>query len=376
MTRPIHPDLPPVSGAWREGDPVGSRRFARLGPLGLESGDKLDDVVLAYETWGTFTGSNAVLVLHALTGDSHVVGEAGPGHVSPGWWGDVVGPGGDIDTDRFFVVAANILGGCQGSTGPASPAPDGAAYGSRFPDLTVRDQVAAEVALADRLGIERWHAVIGGSAGGMRALEWAVEHPGRVERLFLLATSAWASAEQVALSTTQQAAITHDAAYADGDYYENAVGPVGGLEVARRIAHISYRSEHELAERFGREREPDGVTFSVASYLEHHGVKLAQRFDAGSYLVLTRAMDSHDVGRGRGGVESALRRITARTVVAGIDSDRLYPLSQQQTLAELIPGAKRLDVVNSLHGHDGFLVEHEQVGALASALLGRGPRST
>lgn len=375
MSRLTAQDLPPVTGAWREGDPVGSRHFAHLGPLELESGDKLDDVVLAYETWGTFTGSNAVLVLHALTGDSHVVGETGPGHASPGWWGDVVGPGRAIDTDRFFVVAANILGGCQGSTGPSSLAPDGAPYGSRFPDLTVRDQVAAEVALADELGIRRWHGVIGGSAGGMRALEWAIEHPRRVERLFLLATSAWASAEQVALSTTQQAAITHDAAFHGGDYYAHPRGPVAGLELARRIAHISYRSEHELAERFGRDLEPDDVDgrpqFSVAAYLEHHGVKLARRFDANSYLVLTRAMDTHDVGRGRGGVEQALRRITARTVVAGIDSDRLYPVSQQQALAEQIPGARRLDVVNSLHGHDGFLVEHEQVGALASRLLGR-----
>ena len=375
MSRLTAQDLPPVTGAWREGDPVGSRHFAHLGPLELESGDKLDDVVLAYETWGTFTGSNAVLVLHALTGDSHVVGEAGPGHASPGWWGDVVGPGHAIDTDRFFVVAANILGGCQGSTGPSSLAPDGEPYGSRFPDLTVRDLVAAEVALADELGIRRWHGVIGGSAGGMRALEWAIEHPRRVERLFLLATSAWASAEQVALSTTQQAAITHDAAFHGGDYYAHPRGPVAGLELARRIAHISYRSEHELAERFGRDLEPDDVDgrpqFSVAAYLEHHGVKLARRFDANSYLVLTRAMDTHDVGRGRGGVEQALRRITARTVVAGIDSDRLYPVSQQQALAEQIPGARRLDVVNSLHGHDGFLVEHEQVGALASRLLGR-----
>lgn len=363
-------DLPVVTGAWRQGDPVGSRRFTDVGDVVLESGTVLPDVRLAHESWGTFTGDNAVLVLHALTGDSHVVGPAGDGHPSPGWWDTLVGPGRPIDTDRFFVLAANILGGCQGSTGPASPAPDGRPWGSRFPDLTVRDQVAAEALLADALGIDRWYAVIGGSAGGMRALEWAITRPERVERLFLLATSAQASAEQIGLSTTQQAAITADPAFRGGDYHDGPTGPVAGLDVARRIAHLAYRSEAELQQRFGRDREPDG-RFSVASYLEHHGAKLTRRFDAGSYLALTRAMDSHDVGRGRGGVAAALGSVTARTVVAGIDSDRLYPLHQQQELADLIPGADGLDVVHSLHGHDGFLVEFDQVGPLAARLLAR-----
>ncbi len=373
MTRLTVADLPPVTGAWREGDPVGSRRFVDLGALELESGDKLDAVRVAYESWGD-PSAPSVLVLHALTGDSHVVGPAGPGHASPGWWESLVGPGRPVDTDRLHVVAANILGGCQGTTGPSSTASDGAPWGSRFPDLTVRDQVAAEVALADHLGIDRWHAVVGGSAGGMRALEWAITHPDRVERLFLLATSAQASAEQIALSSTQQAAITADAHFAGGDYYGADHGPVAGLDVARRIAHIAYRSEPELEQRFGRDTEPNGQ-FSVGSYLEHHGAKLARRFDANSYLVLTRAMDSHDVGRGRGGVVAALSRITARTVVAGIDSDRLYPIAQQQELADLVPGADRLRVVRSLHGHDGFLVEQDQVGALAAELLDPGPWS-
>lgn len=361
-------DLLPVTGAWREGGPVGSRRFADVGDVTLESGAVLPDVRLAYESWGEWRGDNAVLVLHALTGDSHVVGPAGPGHPSPGWWDTLVGPGLPVDTDRFHVVCANILGGCQGSTGPASTAPDGRPWGSRFPDLTVRDQVTAETLLADALGIDRWHTVVGGSAGGMRGLEWAVGHPDRVERLFLLATSAQASAEQLALSSIQQAAITSDPHFHDGDYHQQARGPVAGLDLARRVAHVAYRSEPELQQRFGREREPDG-RFSVASYLEHHGVKLARRFDAGSYLTLTRAMDSHDVGRDRGGVADALSRVTARAVVAGIDSDRLYPLRQQQELADHLPGADGLDVVHSLHGHDGFLVEQDQVGALARRLL-------
>jgi len=362
----IDPSL--VTGAWRDGDPPGYRVFTDIGDLGLDSGATLPDVRLAHESWGTFNGSNAVLILHALTGDSHVVGEAGPGHPTAGWWDTLVGPGRPLDTNRFFVIAANILGGCQGSTGPATRDPDGFHWGGSFPALTVRDQVRAEVALADRLGIESWHAVIGGSAGGMRALEWAVEHPKRVERLFLLATSAAASAEQIALSRTQVAAIENDPAWFDGDYYDGPQGPLSGLDLARRIAHIAYRSESELAERFGRDVELDG-TWSVDSYLQHHGAKLVQRFDANSYVVLTSAMDSHDVGRGRGGVEAALSRITARTIVAGIDSDRLYPLHQQQELADLIPTAEPLDVVTSRHGHDGFLVEHAQVGKLAERLL-------
>jgi homoserine O-acetyltransferase/O-succinyltransferase len=366
----ISPSIDPslVTGAWREGDPPGRRQFADLGDLVLDSGRTLPEVRLAYETWGTYDGSNAVLVLHALTGDSHVTGPAEPGHPTPGWWNALIGPGQAIDTDRHYVVAANILGGCQGSTGPASPDPDGLPWGGSFPALTVRDQVRAEVALADRLGIPRWRGVIGGSAGGMRALEWAVEHPDRVERLFLLATSAAASADQIALSGTQIDAIRVDPAFFDGDYYDGPHGPLHGLDLARRIAHISYRSEQELAARFGREVQADG-RFAVESYLQHHGAKLVARFDANSYIVLSSAMNSHDVGRGRGGVAAALARITAQTVVAGIDSDRLYPIHQQQELADGIAGAEGLDVVRSDYGHDGFLVESEQVGELARRLL-------
>lgn len=358
-----------VTGAWREGDPSGRRQFAELGTLDLESGRSLPSVRMAYETWGEHDGSNAVLLLHALTGDSHVSGPAGPGHPTAGWWDALVGPGRAIDTDRLFVVAANILGGCQGSTGPSSPGPDGRPWGGSFPAITVRDQVRAEVALADRLGIDRWRGVVGGSAGGMRAVEWAVEHPDRVERLFLLATSAAASAEQIALSGTQVDAIRADSAYADGHYYDGPHGPLRGLDLARRIAHISYRSEAELAERFGRTVQEDG-RFAVESYLQHHGAKLVSRFDANSYVVLSEAMNSHDVGRGRGGIAAALARVTARTVVAGIDSDRLYPLVQQHELADGIPGSGPVEVVTSVHGHDGFLVEAEQVGDLARALLG------
>jgi homoserine O-acetyltransferase len=359
-----------VSGAWQIGDPIADRKFAALGALTLESGIELLDVTLAYETWGTFKGNNAVLVLHALTGDAHAAGEAGPGQPTAGWWDALIGPGKSIDTDRYFVVSANILGGCQGSTGPASLASNGSPWGSRFPRLTVRDQVKAEALLARELGISSWHTVVGGSAGGMRALEWAIGFPSKVHRLLVVATTAWSSAEQIALTETQAAAIRADANFHGGDYYGDDRGPVDGLDVARRIAQISYRSERELEQRFGRDRSPaDGEPWAVDSYLQHHGEKLTRRFDANSYIVLGDAMNSHDVGRGRGGVGLALNRITARTIVAGIDSDRLYPLFQQQLLAEQIPRSRRLDIIKSLHGHDGFLIEHDQVGGLIDRLL-------
>lgn len=359
---------------------MGDRRFVDLGSLSLEwSDDPLPGVRLAYETWGELNAArdNAVLVLHALTGDSHVVGEAGPGHPTPGWWGHLIGPGQALDTDRWFVVAPNILGGCQGSTGPASAAPDGRAWGSRFPRLTTRDQVAAEIALADVLGVDSWALVLGGSAGGMRAVEWAVTVPERVRRLVLLATTAAASADQIAWCHAQVRAITADPRWAGGDFSRtgDAPEPVAGLAVARQIAHITYRSAEELAVRFGREDQSGesvagGGRYAVESYLDHHGDKLVGRFDAGSYAILTEAMNSHDVGRDRGGIESALARVTARTVVAGIDSDRLYPLAESERLAAGIPTADPLVVIHSDHGHDGFLIEVDAVGKLVAELLG------
>ena len=263
-----------------------------------------------------------------------------------------------------------ILGGCQGSTGPSSPATGGEPWGGSFPYVTVRDQVRAEAALADSLGIDRWYGVIGGSAGGMRAIEWAVEWPERVERLFLLATSA----EQIALSSIQVDAIRADPFYSRGDYYSGPAGPLKGLDIARRIAHLSYRSEFELADRFGRSPQGDevigeGGRFAIESYLQYHGTKLLKRFDANSYIVLSEAMNSHNVGRGRGGIEAALARVTAWTLVAGIDSDRLYPLHQQQQLADGILTSGPLEIVKSPHGHDGFLIEIDQVGELARSLL-------
>ena len=369
----------PVTGAWRQGDPAGRRRFAHLGEQRLEAGGVLPSVRVAYETWGTLSPErdNAVLVLHALTGDSHVTGPAGPGHPTAGWWGGLVGPGRAVDTDRFFVVAPNVLGGCQGTTGPSSTAPDGRAWGGRFPFLTIRDQVDAEVRLADHLGIERFALVLGGSMGGMRVLEWGVAHPDRAAGLLVLAACAAATADQVGWSAPQLAAIRSDPGFAGGNYHGRApgTGPHQGMAVARQIAHATYRSAAELDLRFGRAPQPGeeplggGGRYAVESYLQHQGDKLAHRFDAGSYVVLTEAMNSHDVGRGRGGVEAALSRVTARTTVAAIDSDRLYPVRLSEDLARALPGSTDVQVIGSPYGHDGFLLESGAVAREVAGLL-------
>ena len=372
---------PPGSGTWREGDEPGRRGFLRHPrPLELEAGNQLPEVTVAYETWGSLNArrDNAVLVLHALTGDSHVSGRPGPGHPTPGWWNAVVGPGRALDTDEWFVVAPNVLGGCQGTTGPSSTAPDGRPWGSRFPTITIRDQVTAEVLLADALGIGRWASVLGGSMGGMRALEWAVAYPERVSSLLLLAVGAYATADQIGLQSAQIHAVRADGGFAGGDYYdaEPGHGPHLGLGVARRMAHLSYRSENEMAQRFGRTPQPGedplrGGRYAIESYLDHHAAKLARRFDANSYVVLTEAMNHHDVGRGRGGVAEALGRITASTVVGGIDSDRLYPPYLQEELAKLIPGADGPHLLRSPYGHDAFLIESDQVADLVKRTLAR-----
>lgn len=367
---------------WRDGDHPGRRVFAPIGDLLLESGDRLPGVVLAYETWGELNEAkdNAILVEHALTGDSHVVGEAGPGHPTPGWWPDVIGPGAPLDSDEYFVVAINVLGGCQGSTGPGTSAADGRPWGSRFPRVTIRDQVAAEARLADELGIARWHSVIGGSMGGMRTLEWVAGHPERVGTAVAFATGGYATAEQIGWSQTQILAIRNDPWFHGGDYYDQEQGPQAGLAIARRIAHITYRSEPELHERFHRDVQSEATgeagrpRYAVESYLDHHGGKLAGRFDANSYAVLSEAMNSHDIGRGRGGLRGALAPFAGRLVIAPVDSDRLYPPRLSEELAEAAPTA-RLTAIHSGVGHDGFLAEVDQVAALLRGIFDGADRS-
>jgi homoserine O-acetyltransferase/O-succinyltransferase len=347
-----------------------------VGSLTLESGVVLDDVSIAVQRWGELSPArdNVVVVLHALTGDSHITGPAGSGHPTPGWWDGVAGAGAPIDTNHWCAVATNVLGGCRGSTGPSSTAPDGKPWGSKFPLISVRDQVEADVAALAALGITEVAAVLGGSMGGARALEWVVSHPDRVRSGLLLAVGARATADQIGTQCTQIAAIKADPNWQGGDYYGTGRTPEAGLEIARRFAHLTYRGEVELDTRFanGAQGEEDPVAggrYAVQSYLEHQGGKLVSRFDAGSYVVLTEALSRHDVGRGRGGVAPALRGCPVPVVVAGITSDRLYPLRLQEELAELLPACGELQIVDSIYGHDGFLVESEAVGQLVRKTL-------
>lgn len=373
---------PPISGGWRDGDPIGSRLFTSIGAFTTEFGAELPHVRMSYEMFGDLNErrDNAILVFHALTGDSHLVGPAGPGHATDGWWSDLVGPGKALDTDRYCVIAPNVLGGCQGTTGPGSLDPTGLEWGGRFPYLTIRDQVAATKAFAENIGVERFAAVIGGSMGGMHALEWALTHPDRTERLAVIAAPPVTTADQIGLNLVQLEAIRSDPSYRGGNYYDapDGVGPHHGLATARRLALLNYRSNTELDHRFGRAWQSAvsplgaGGRFAVESYLDFHGNKFTRRFDANSYVTLVQAMNSHDVGRGRGGVAEALSHLTLPTLVLGIPSDRLFTIEGQDEIARLTPGsldgpqAKRL---GSPFGHDSFLIEAEMVEAELLRLL-------
>jgi homoserine O-acetyltransferase len=383
----------PVSGAWQPGEAAGNRQFLTPSTgraLALDGGGSLSGFTLAYETWGTLDAdaSNAILVCHAWTGDSHLAGPAGLGHATPGWWEGAVGPGLAIDTDRFFVVCINVLGGCQGSTGPASIDPaTGTPYGSQFPVLTVRDMVRAQRYVADHLAIGRWHAVVGGSMGGMQALEWAITYPDRVASLVVIASCLQSSAQQIAWGAIGRRSIRLDPKWRGGDYYdaEPGDGPHEGFAIARMVAQVTFRSDDVFTDRFGRElardealtSDPTGrfdlwQRFEVERYLDYHGEKLVRRFDANSYLVVGKAMDLHDVARGRGGLDQALARIRVPTLAVGIWSDVLYPSYQQQQIALLLKAQgtpSRYVEIDSLHGHDAFLIDLDQVGAALGPFL-------
>lgn len=356
--------------------PNGQLGTIGIGDLRLENGAMIPAVELAVQRWGELSpdADNVVLVEHALTGDSHVIGAPDALHPLPGWWDGVVGPGAPLNTDEWCVIAINVLGGCKGSTGPASPASDGKPWGSRFPEISIRDQVSAEVALFDLLGIDRLAAVVGGSMGGMRVLEWMVGHPERIRAALVLAVGPRATADQIGTQTTQIAAIKADPDWQGGDYHGTGRAPATGLGIARRIAHLTYRTDFELDHRFENRAQDDedpwrGGRYAVQSYLDHQAAKLAGRFDAASYVLLTEAMNRHDIGRGRGGVAAALTAKPVPCVVGGVDSDRLYPLRTQQELADLLPGCTRLEIVRSRDGHDGFLTETEAVGKLLAQTM-------
>ena len=381
----------PATGAWFPGMPVGGRKFAHFPhdrPFALDGGKVLSSVSIAYESWGTLNedATNAILICHAWTGDSHVSGAAEEGHPTPGWWEGVVGPGKAIDTNKWFVVCSNVIGGCQGSTGPATAHPeDGQLYGSRFPVITVRDMVRAQVRLTDMLGIRAWHSVVGGSMGGMQVLEWAVTFPDRVKTIIPIATCAQATAQQIAWGAIGRRAIRLDPKWRNGEYYDAATGegPWEGLAIARMLSQVTFRSDNVFNERFGRalvdmDADYNGLglwdRFEVEGYLDHHGDRLIRRFDTNSYLIIGKAMDLHDIARGRGTLDTAMSRIKAPTLVLGISSDILYPTYQQKQIHSMLT-EKGVDStyveIDSPHGHDAFLINFDQVGAPIKSFLER-----
>ncbi len=318
------------------------------GGFELESGERLPEVEVAYRTWGQ-PGKRAILVCHALTGSAD----------ADDWWSGLFGPGRLLDPERSFIVASNVLGGCYGTSGPTSPMPgQGVHYAADFPRVSIRDMVNLQAAWLDALGVETLELVLGGSMGGMQVLEWPLLHPNRVEAIAPLAVSARHSPWCIGLSEAQRQAIRADPGWRDG-YYRLGSGPRRGLAAARMMAIASYRSWSSFDDAFGRELHAEGH-FEVESYMRYQGEKLVDRFDANTYIRLTEAMDSHDLGRGRGDYREVLRRIEQPALVVGIESDLLYPLREQEELVEALPNAE-LRIVRSTKGHDAFLVELEQI---------------
>jgi homoserine O-acetyltransferase len=334
--------------------PAGSVELA--GPFTLDSGARLPSVTVAFRTWGRpdADGGNAVLVCHALTGSADV----------DRWWGTLLGPGRALDPDRDFVVCSNVLGGCYGTTGPTTPRPGGhGRWGGDFPAVSVRDIVRVQAALLDALGVKRLRLVVGGSLGGMQVLEWALLFPDRVEAIAPIAVSARHSAWSIGLSEAQRQAIYSDPRWRDGCYPPED-GPDAGLSVARQIAMCTDRSRARLEARFARS-EAEAGGFAVEGWLHHHGRALVDRFDASTYVTLTKAMDTHDVGRGRGGWREALATVRVPALVVSIDTDVLYPPVEQEELANALP-LGRLARLASPHGHDAFLIEGENTNALVA----------
>lgn len=336
------------------------RRVAAIGSLGLEAGGSLPAVDVAYETWGTLSEGrdNAVLVCHAISGDSHAIG----------WWSRLVGPGRAIDTDRYFVIGSNALGGCQGTTGPASQDPSGKPYRSRFPAITVRDMVDAQAALLDRLGVERLLAVAGGSMGGMQALEWTLRYPHRVRKAFLTATCAAHSAMQIGYNEAARQAIMRDPAWNEGDYDAQ---PAHGLAVARMIGHLSFLSDQAFQIKFGRrlqDRDDFAYTltteFQIESYLNYQGDKFTARFDANSFLVLSKAIDRYE--------RTSLAGAKAEYMIVSFDTDTLYPTWQSAELHRMAQEAgcvsSHVEIENPM-GHDSFLLDGEVQGQLLREFL-------
>ncbi|MDI6719081.1 MAG: homoserine O-acetyltransferase [Methanomicrobiales archaeon] len=353
--------------------------YALEEPLELESGAVLRDVTLAYETYGRLNRekSNAILICHALSGDAHAAGiHAEDGR--KGWWDIVIGPGKGFDTERYFVVCSNVLGGCKGSTGPASTNPEtGKPYALSFPVVTIRDMVEAQKRLIDHLGIRQLYAVAGGSMGGMQVLQWCVSYPERVRKAIAIGTTAYSTPQQIAFNEVGRRAITSDPFWAQGDYYGRAI-PSRGLALARMVGHITYLSDESMHAKFGRNlqaREKYGYDFSaefqVESYLQHQGDAFTRRFDANSYLYITKAIDYFDLTKD-GSLISGFSGVRSKFLIISITSDWLYPPYQSQEIVSAL-SANEADVqyceIRSNYGHDAFLLEAGQLNYLISRFL-------
>ncbi len=349
--------------------------------LPLDSGQALAGARIAYETYGELASdkSNAILICHALTGDQFVA-STHPITGKPGWWERMVGPGKPIDTARHHIICANVIGSCMGSTGPASAAADGAPYAMRFPVITIRDMVRALVALLDELGIERLHAVVGGSMGGMQALSLAANWPERASRVLVIASTARHSAQNIAFHEVGRQAIMADPAWQRGDYYAGDLSPDNGLAVARMAAHITYLSEEGLTEKFGRrlqDREAKSfgfdADFQIESYLRYQGSGFTRRFDANSYLYITRAMDYFDLAEEHGGrLANAFEGTAARFCLVSFDTDWLYPTAESRHIVHALnaAGAKVSFVeLSAPNGHDSFLLEHTQLDRVVRGFI-------
>ncbi len=359
-----------------------SRRVTLPGPLRLDGGATLTPVDIAYETYGTLAadGGNAVLICHALTGDQHVA-STHPRTGKPGWWTRLVGPGQPIDPDRDFVVCANVLGSCMGSSGPASIDPStGRPWGMAFPVITVRDMVRAQALLLDHLGVGVLKAVVGGSMGGMQALSWPATFPDRVRACVVIASTARHTAQNIAFHEVGRQAVMADPKWRGGAYYEHDDPPAAGLSVARMAAHITYLSEAGLTEKFGRKlqaREAKGfgfdADFQVESYLRHQGLSFVDRFDANSYLYITRAMDYFDLAEEHGGLlANAFRQTAARFCLVSFDTDWLYPTIESRHIVHALNAAGRAATfveLSSPYGHDAFLLDAPEMNRVVDGFL-------
>lgn len=350
-------------------------------PLQLVSGGTLDSFTLAYETYGTLNEdrTNAILICHALSGDSHVAGYYTDDPTEqPGWWDEAIGPDKMFDTNRFFVICSNVIGGCQGSTGPSSPAPDGRPYAMRFPVVTIADMVQAQRHLMDSLRIDYLFAVAGGSMGGMQALQWSMDYPDRVRSVLFLAATPRSSAQNIAFNEIGRQAIYADPNWQNGDYY-GKTRPTSGLAVARMVGHITYMSEYSLEEKFGRRLQAldrlsysFSTEFAVESYLRHQGEKFVQRFDPNTYLYITKALDYYDASSGHPSLTAALSHVKAEFLVISFSSDWLYTAAQARDLVHALPGRSvEYHHVEAFFGHDSFLVEVETMTDLVGGYLDR-----